>query len=90
MATTWMCDNGQHGTSERRSLTTVDWSAMYEGHCAGTAFSMAGTEVDCERECHNTLHCPKQDGSRYAELRVAADSGEYLCDVCGMSKSWHA
>ena len=60
MTTTWMCDNGQHGTSERRSLTTVDWSAMYEGHCAGTAFSMAGTEVDCECECHNQRLGEKQ------------------------------
>lgn len=37
-----------------------------------------------------TRACPKQDGSRYAELQVARLNGEPICDVCGMPKSWHA
>ena len=37
-----------------------------------------------------SLICPKQDGSHYMELRIAVNSGQKPCDVCGMPKEWHA
>ena len=51
--TTWMCDNGYHGDSVRRSLTLATWSEMYQGRCAGTVFSMEQHESDCECTCHD-------------------------------------
>jgi len=55
--TTWMCDNGHHGTTERRHTgDTPDtrFKDMWQGSCAGTVYSiMTMTETDCGCECHN-------------------------------------
>ena len=58
MATTWMCENGYHGTVERRYVRRTDvgeaiFEGMYTGQCAGTCISIeTGKETECECECH--------------------------------------
>lgn len=55
MAETWMCENGYHGTAERRWFSEVGWEGMYEGTCAGTVRSVVtGEEWECGCGCHKT------------------------------------
>lgn len=46
---TWMCDNGYHGTPVRR------WERTFEGHCAGTVMTSDAplTISPCKCECHS-------------------------------------
>ena len=50
------CDEGRHGSTERRTVARDGWLAMSRGTCAGTVFSiMTGEETDCECRCHLDL-----------------------------------
>lgn len=67
---TWMCEQGNHGTPERRYMTD-GFRGMYSGKCAGTVFAIASgsKELECSCSCHDrrddittskTLSCFKQ------------------------------
>ena len=50
--TTWMCDEGHHGSSERH--TYAQHGFTFRGYCSGMAMIdlVARTEVECDCECH--------------------------------------
>ena len=64
MATTWMCDNGRHGDSERRYLHKHD--DVWQGKCAGSvvnlgtpnagALTLAEITTDCDCDCHHNAY----------------------------------
>jgi hypothetical protein len=78
MDTTWMCDNGYHGSASRRYMEIVDgrhtFVGMYEGNgCAGTVFRMdTQTQTLCECDCHAE---PEYD---FADYLLAMHPDEYV------------
>ena len=75
MATTAMCEMGNHGTAERRYVDRDPdgWSAsfrdMWRGQCAGTCFDMSTREeTPCACACHERI-C--EDPSHWRGSRLA-------------------
>lgn len=55
---TWMCENGYHGSADRRSAVrndgAISFTGMYQGTCAGTMLHAdTRTEEPCACTCHS-------------------------------------